>query len=83
MGMTTWPPGPRGTTNGSMTDLVDTPGAAVLVHRSARTLEAWRRTGYGPRYLRLRRMVLYRVADIQAWLDEQYEGAPGTANTVP
>jgi hypothetical protein len=34
---------------------------------SPRTLERWRWTGKGPRFLKLGGRVLYRLEDIEAW----------------
>jgi predicted DNA-binding transcriptional regulator AlpA len=45
---------------------------------SARTLEAWRRRGYGPPFLRLSpRLVRYRASDIEQWLAARVVGAHG------
>ena len=51
-------------------DLIDQRQAATrLGLPSARTLEAWRRRGYGPPFLRLSpRLVRYRTSDIDRWL---------------
>jgi hypothetical protein len=38
---------------------------AVRWNLSARTLERWRRTGQGPRYLKLNGRVAYRLPDIE------------------
>lgn len=35
---------------------------------SQRTLQAWRLLGHGPRYIKVRRSVRYRVTDIEQWL---------------
>jgi hypothetical protein len=45
--------------------------AAVLISVSPRTLREWRRTGYGPRWLQRGRVVLYPVAGLTAWLEEE------------
>ncbi|WNM27363.1 helix-turn-helix domain-containing protein [Demequina capsici] len=56
--------------------LLDTRGAAALLHLSPRTLEGWRadprkQPEHGaPPHLRLSRgAIRYRPSDIQAWLD--------------
>jgi excisionase family DNA binding protein len=33
----------------------------------AETLKRWRRTGAGPRFLRVGRHIRYRTADVEAW----------------
>lgn len=69
-------------------DLLTTREAAELVRLSAATLERLRGTGGGPAYLKCgagkRAKVLYRRADIDAWLDQRlyhstsdYPAAPG------
>ncbi len=45
--------------------------AAEYVGLSSNTLNRWRYTGDGPRYLKLGRAVRYRQADLDAWLDER------------
>ena len=52
-------------------DLLDTEAAAAHVHLSPRTLERYRVTGEGPVYLKLGRRVLYRIGDLDRWLDEK------------
>jgi predicted DNA-binding transcriptional regulator AlpA len=42
--------------------------AAAYCGQSARTLEAFRLTGRGPRFLKLGRSVRYSVDDLEAWL---------------
>jgi predicted DNA-binding transcriptional regulator AlpA len=42
--------------------------AAIALRCSERTLERLRLTGTGPRYIKTSRRVLYREADIEAWL---------------
>lgn len=59
-------------------DLLDQRQAATrLGVPSARTLESWRRRGYGPPFLRLSpRLVRYRASDIDKWLAARVVGAP-------
>lgn len=40
---------------------------------SVRLLGDWRRTGVGPRWLKLGSRVYYRAADVDDWLAAQYE----------
>jgi len=44
--------------------------AAAFLKRSPRTLEKWRRNGYGPRFSRVGRGVVYRKHVLLAWLEE-------------
>ena len=48
--------------------------AAYLGGLSAHTLRNWRTRGVGPRYLRLGDRVVYRIADLDAYLDEVARG---------
>jgi excisionase family DNA binding protein len=45
--------------------------AARYLNLSPRTLQAWRRKGDGPRYLKLGAAVRYDRADLDAWLEER------------
>ena len=57
-------------------DLLDQRQAATrLGLPSARTLEAWRRRGCGPAFLRLSpRLVRYWASDIDRWLEARVVG---------
>jgi predicted DNA-binding transcriptional regulator AlpA len=44
-----------------------------IIHRSKTTLRRWRRTGYGPKFVRLKREIRYRRSDVEAWLDSLTE----------
>ena len=45
--------------------------AAEMLGLSRGTLANWRAEGRGPRYIKLGKDVLYRVSDIESWLDAQ------------
>lgn len=49
--------------------VTDTAGAAAHLGLSPRTLEKWRTQGRGPRYSRPGRRVVYRVADLNHFLE--------------
>ncbi len=52
--------------------------AAVYLSVPKATLQDWRtdrRKGYGPKFIRKGNTVLYRVADLDAWLKANEEGA--------
>ena len=53
------------------TDLLDTGEAAAYLHLSPRTLERYRVTGEGPRFLKLGRRVLYRRDDLDTWIESR------------
>ena len=52
----------------SPTDLLTTEEAARYLTLSPRTLERYRVTGEGPRFLKIGRRVVYRRCDLDAWL---------------
>jgi len=52
-----------------MSQLLNQSEAASLCRLSPRTLERWRCRGGGPVYRKLGRRVLYRPADVDAWIN--------------
>ena len=70
-------------------DLLTTEEAAEYVGTSPRTLERYRVTGEGPRFLKVGRKVLYRLADLDAWLETRVRrstsdpGPHGVGGSVP
>ena len=44
---------------------------AAIVRAPIATLRYWRHLGTGPRSFRLGRRVVYRVGDLQAWIETQ------------
>ncbi len=57
------------------TTKLETPRAADYLGLSPTTLETWRVHGKGPRFLKLGRRVLYRVSDLDAYLDSCVRGS--------
>lgn len=52
--------------------LTDTHQAAeILGGLKPNTLEGWRVQGKGPRYVKIGRLVRYRIEDLNAWLEAQ------------
>lgn len=52
--------------------------AAELLRAPVATLRYWRHVGTGPRSFRLGRRVLYRRADLHAWIEERRDqSGPG------
>ena len=63
-----------------------TPDAARLVGLSIRTLEKHRIYGTGPRYAKLGGRVVYRLEDLQAWVESGAKAStsdPGLATVLP
>jgi predicted DNA-binding transcriptional regulator AlpA len=49
-------------------DLVDEVALAARLGVSRSTLQSWRYTGRGPRYIKVGRLIRYRNAEIEAYL---------------
>jgi predicted DNA-binding transcriptional regulator AlpA len=63
-----------------------TPEAATFVGLSIRTLEKHRIYGTGPRYSKLGGRVVYRLEDLQAWVDSGIKAStsdPGISTVLP
>jgi predicted DNA-binding transcriptional regulator AlpA len=63
-----------------------TPEAARFVGLSIRTLEKHRIYGTGPRYAKLGGRVVYRLEDLQGWVDSAVKAStsdPGEAVVLP
>jgi predicted DNA-binding transcriptional regulator AlpA len=52
-------------------ELLTLPEAAEVLRAPVATLRYWRHLGTGPRSFRLGRRVVYRLADVRAWIDAQ------------
>jgi len=55
-------------------ELVSGPEAAKILGIRPQTLRIWRMTGRGPKYIRYggrTGRIVYRVSDLEAWLDAQ------------
>jgi excisionase family DNA binding protein len=64
------------TATASPNQLLTTDEAAELLGVRPNTLEQWRCAGkYGLRYLRVGRLIRYRLRDLEAWLDAHCVGA--------
>ena len=48
---------------------VDTTDASLIVGCAPRTLDNWRSQGRGPRFIRVGRLIRYRISDLEAYLD--------------
>jgi len=56
--------------------------AAAFLRLSPRTLDRLRVEGGGPRYLKLRRSIRYRQADLRSWLDRRSFDSTSEAGDV-
>jgi predicted DNA-binding transcriptional regulator AlpA len=54
-------------------DLLTTAEVALIMRSPVSTLRYWRHLGTGPHSFRVGRRVVYRRADVSAWLHEQAE----------
>ena len=48
---------------------VDKVGASEILGCAPRTLDNWRSQGRGPRFVRVGRLIRYRIADLDAYLE--------------
>jgi len=63
--------------------LTESETAQLLGGLSVSGLRKWRKTGKGPKYLRLGRLIRYRRADIEAWLESHCDGQTSNSHVVP
>jgi len=56
---------------------------AARWHISHRTLERWRWSGEGPRYIKIGGRVVYRVEDIEAFEAEQLRASTAETPSAP
>jgi DNA-binding transcriptional MerR regulator len=59
-----------------MSEMLSIEQLAEKLKTSVNTVRYWRTIGYGPKSARIGRRVMYRRADVEAWIDAQFE-APG------
>jgi hypothetical protein len=66
-------------------EYIDEDGLAERYFIPPRTAQRWRATGGGPPFVRLgQRRVLYRIADVEAWLRERtYRHRASSAGSLP
>lgn len=57
------------------TDLIDETALAERLGVSRSTLQGWRYAGRGPRYLKIGRLIRYRNADVDRFVDGSARGA--------
>ena len=55
-----------------MDRLLDKNELAERLHLPPKTLNFWRHKGIGPKGVRVGKRVLYREADVQAWINAQF-----------
>lgn len=55
----------------STNTLLDPRQAAEYLRVKPQTLANWRMNGRGPEYVRLGRLIRYRIAQLEAWIAEQ------------
>ena len=54
--------------------------AATWLRSKERTLERWRHQRMGPAFVRVGRHVVYRLEDLQAWVERQTNQADGATS---
>ncbi len=59
--------------------LIDTDDLAKYLGNEVNTCEGWRLKGIGPRYIKVGRLVRYRIEDIDLWLQSQTRNSTSEA----
>lgn len=62
------------TTEQKPSDLLDEARLAAKLDVSRKTLQCWRYAGQGPRFIKIGRLVRYRLGDVDAYLRLQTRG---------
>lgn len=61
-----------------MNELLTTEETAELTRTPSGTLAYWRHVGgVGPKWAKLGRRVVYRRADVESWIEEQFDKVAG------
>jgi hypothetical protein len=60
---------------GIVTKLVYQEELAEMLRRPLSTLRYWRHVGQGPKSFKLGGRVVYKLEDVERWLEEQYQEA--------
>ena len=63
----------------STSPLIDTDDLAKYLGNEVNTCEGWRLKGIGPRYIKVGRLVRYRIEDIDLWLQSQTRNSTSEA----
>jgi excisionase family DNA binding protein len=61
------------TSMNNLTDAFDIARAAAYLGVTASTLRSWKTKGTGPKYYRAGRLIRYRVAQLDAWIERRSE----------
>ncbi len=59
--------------------LLDTNQLAEQLLNKSNTIEDWRIKGVGPRYIKIGRLVRYRLEDVELWLEAQTRNSTSLA----
>lgn len=65
--------------NTTLDDILNETEAAALLHQEPRTLRLWRHARGLPHFKPTRKVVLYRRADVLAWLEQSRVAMIGVA----
>jgi predicted DNA-binding transcriptional regulator AlpA len=63
----------------TMPPIISQPDLAEKLNRSLSTLRYWRHIGDGPKSFKLGGRVVYKVEDVERWIEEQYNTPQGAA----
>jgi Helix-turn-helix domain len=62
-----------------MTEIVYQEELAEKWKRPLSTLRYWRHIGYGPKSFKIGGRVVYKLEDVERWIEEQYNAPQGAA----
>jgi predicted DNA-binding transcriptional regulator AlpA len=51
--------------------IMDSAQLAEFLTNKKNTIEGWRIKGIGPKYIKIGRLVRYRISDVEEWLESQ------------
>lgn len=60
-----------------MNELLTAAELAAKLHKTTASLAQWRYKGVGPKFIKIGGGVRYRVADVEAWLEDQTRSQTG------
>ena len=56
-----------------MPRIISQPDLSEMLDRPLSTLRYWRHTGHGPKSFKLGGRVVYKLEDVEAWIESQYQ----------
>ena len=63
--------------------LLTTAETAEKLRIRRQTLEAWRMTGQGPKFIKMGRRVFYRLSDVETWITNRTVASTSELRATP